>query len=360
MAILQQQKCPCCGGNVEFDVASQNLKCPYCDTEFDPEALREAEAEQDNAAPDTITWEAENAVWSDCEKDSICSYVCQSCGGEIVADSTTGATSCPYCDSPVVLKEQFENDLRPQLVIPFQVDKKAAKEALKRHIASKKFIPAVFKDENHLDEIKGVYVPYWLFSGTAEASAHYKATKTRLWSDAKFNYTETTYFDVFRSGAVPFANVPVDGSQKADDALMESVEPFDVTKAVDFSTEYLAGFLAERYDVSAEQSRQRANERVRQSIVDALGDTVNGYSSVAAQNTGMQIADGSYKYALYPVWLLNTTWNNQKYTFAMNGQTGKFVGDLPVDKKAVWKRIAMLTPIIGAVAYAACWLWQLL
>ena len=34
MAILQQQKCPCCGGHVNFDTASQKLKCPYCDTEM--------------------------------------------------------------------------------------------------------------------------------------------------------------------------------------------------------------------------------------------------------------------------------------------------------------------------------------
>ncbi len=360
MDVLQQKKCPCCGGSINFDTASQKLKCPYCDTEFDIEAMKQEEAETATAAPDTIVWESENQQWSQEEKDGIFVYSCHSCGGEIIAEDTTGATKCPYCDSPVVVKGQFEGDLRPDLLIPFQFDKKAAKEALKKHIASKKFVPSVFKDENHLDEIQGVYIPHWLFSGHASANADFKTTKTRMWSDSKFNYTETSHFAVHRSGTLAFADIPVDGSQKTDDALMESIEPFDVSKSVQFRTDYLSGFLAERYDVSSEQSCERANERVKQSITDALSRTVVGYDSVVPTATNMHIADGSCRYALYPVWILNTSWNGQKYTFAMNGQTGKFVGDLPVDKKAVWKRIGILTPILGAVAYAAMWLWQFL
>ena len=141
---------------------------------------------------------------------------------------------------------------------------------------------------------------------------------------------------------------------------MESIEPFDVSQAVDFNTAYLAGYLAEKYDVSADESRTRANERVKQSAVDELSATVTGYQSVVPSGSAMQIQNGSCKYALYPVWLLNTTWKGKKYVFAMNGQTGKFVGDLPVDKNAVWKRIGLLTPIFGAVAYAVLWLVKFL
>ncbi len=358
MAVLQQHKCPCCGGSVNFDTDSQKLKCPYCDTEFDVEAMQSSEDETEISGPDVISWEAENVEWAAGETDAMKVYVCQSCGGEIVADDNTGATSCPFCDSPVVMKGQFEGALRPQLIIPFKYDKKAAKEALKNHIATKKFVPSVFKDENHLDEIKGIYVPYWLFSGTAVASAHFDATKVRAWSDAKFNYTETSHFNVFRSGQLAFENIPVDGSQKMDDTLMESIEPFDASQAVDFQTGYLNGFLADKYDVAVEQSEPRANERVKQSAVDALSSSVNGYASVTEKGSRMQIENGSCKYALYPVWILNTSWKGQKYTFAMNGQTGKFVGDLPVDKSAVWKRIAVLTPILGAIAYAGLWFLQ--
>ena len=360
MAVLQQQKCPCCGGNVEFNADSQNLKCPYCDTEFDIDALREAQESSANPIPDTFTWESESQEWQAGETDGIKVYHCESCGGEIIAEDVTGATRCPYCDSPVVMKGQFEGDLRPDLLIPFKFDKKDAKEALKKHIASKKFVPAVFKNENHLDEIQGVYIPHWLFSGEANASADFKTTKTRFWSDAKFNYTETSHFNVYRSGKLAFENIPVDGSEKTDNTLMESIEPFDVSQAVDFQTAYLAGFLAEKYDVSAEQSRERANERVKQSAVDELSATVTGYQSVVPSGANMQVEKGACRYALYPVWLLNTTWKGKKYVFAMNGQTGKFVGDLPVDKNAMWKRIGLLTPVFGAVAYAVLWLVKFL
>lgn len=284
-------------------------------------------------------------------------YTCKSCGGEIVADATTGATTCPYCDNPVVMTSQFAGGLKPNLIIPFKYDKKAAKEALNKFIASKKMVPKVFKDQKHIDEIKGVYVPHWLFTGTAVATADFTAEKARHWSDSDNNYTETSYFNCYRSGNMDFANIPVDGSSKMDDTLMESIEPFNVNEAVPFSTAYMAGYLADKYDVDLNASVPRANERVKNSVVNALEKNVMsaGYSVVIPQNSQVNIANGSYAYALYPVWILNTTWNGKKYTFAMNGQTGKFVGDLPLDKSAFWKKVAMFTPLMSAVAYGILW-----
>ena len=154
-----------------------------------------------------------------------------------------------------------------------------------------------------------------------------------------------------------FYNIPVDGSSKMDDTLMESIEPFNVSEAVPFSTAYMAGYLADKYDVDLNASIPRANERVKNSAVSALEKTVADrmYSSVIPKFSQVNIANGSYAYALYPVWILNTTWNGKKYTFAMNGQTGKFVGDLPLDKSAFWKKVAILTPALSAVVYGIIW-----
>ena len=118
---------------------------------------------------------------------------------------------------------------------------------------------------------------------------------------------------------------------------MESIEPYDFSQAVDFQTAYLSGFLADRYDVQADDVVGRINERVKHSAEQAFSSTVNGYSSVVTEHSNIQIDNGKSKYALLPVWILNTTWQGNQYTFAMNGQTGKFVGNLPVDKKAYWK-----------------------
>lgn len=347
MATVTEQKCPCCGGGVQFDAGVQKLKCPYCDTEFEINQLQ-----QDNTCvDDSINWTAQENEWQMGETDSMSVYACQSCGGEIIADNTTGATKCPYCDNPVVMKGQFSGALRPDLVIPFKLDKKAAKDALQKHISSKKFVPKSFLTDNRIDEIKGVYVPHWLFSCDVSASANFKATKVRHWSDSEYNYTETSYFDVYRSGNMGFDNVPVDGSTKMPDDLMESVEPFDISGAVDFNTAYLAGYLADKYDVTVEQSTNRANERIRESASDLLRQTVKGYSGVDTQACNMNIANGMYKYALYPVWILNTSWQDKKYTFAMNGQSGKFVGNIPVDKKAVVIASLLLGAGLSAVFY---------
>ena len=361
MAVLQEYKCPCCGGAINFDSTIQKMKCPYCDTEFDMETLANYDSELQNEHADEMKWETSAGTeWQEGETDGLRTYVCKSCGGEIVGDANTAASACPFCGNPVVMMGQFSGSLRPDYVIPFKLDKKAAKDALKKHYMGKKLLPKVFKDENHIDEVKGIYVPFWLFDACADANIRYKATNIRSWSDSDYDYTETSYYSVNRGGSVDFERVPVDGSTKMADDLMESIEPFDFSYAVDFQTAYLAGYLADKYDVDAEQSIERANERIKKSTEDTFASTVNGYSTVVPEFSNIRLHNGTSKYALYPVWILNTTWKGQKYTFAMNGQTGKFVGDLPLDKGELWKWRLVLLGIAGVATFLITWLMWLL
>ena len=361
MAALQEYKCPCCGGAIQFDVESQKMKCPYCDTEFDVETLKEYDKQLQKDREDEMQWETQaGGQWQEGEAENLRAYMCQSCGGEIVADATTAATSCPYCGNPVVVMEQFSGVLRPDYVIPFKLDKNMAKAGLRRHLSGKRLLPKLFKDENHIDEIKGIYVPFWLFDADTDSDIRYRAIRVRSWSDSKYNYTEKSYFSVFRAGNIGFERIPVDGSTKMADDLMESIEPYDFSAAVDFQTAYLAGYLADKYDVNAEQSIERANARVKQSVEESFASTVRGYTTVATESSNIRLSNGKAKYALYPVWLLNTTWNGKRYTFAMNGQTGKFVGDLPVDKKAARLWTAGLTVLGAAATYIIAWLLRLM
>ncbi|MBQ4560759.1 MAG: hypothetical protein IJA55_00325 [Clostridia bacterium] len=357
MSVTQEYKCPCCGGAIGFDSSIQKMKCPYCDCEFEMEALAAYDNDLNSQQADNMNWNTNvGESWQPGEEEGLRVYVCNSCGGEIVCDENSAATSCPYCDNPVVFKGQFAGDLKPDLVIPFKFDKAAAKAALKKHYEGKRLLPKVFKDQNHIDEIKGVYVPFWLFDATADAHVRFKATKTRTWSDSRYNYTETSYFAVNRSGNVAFANVPVDGSTKMADDMMESIEPFNMNEAVDFQTAYLAGYLADKYDVSAEESINRANQRIKNSAELALEATVHGYTSVQPEYSSVSFYDGYAKYALLPVWILNTNWKGKKYTFAMNGQTGKFVGDLPMDKGIYKKWLWSIAAIASAACFALSWL----
>ena len=360
MQTLQEYKCPCCGGAIAFDSTLQKMKSPYCDTEFDMETLASYDAGL-NGEQDSMEWETSAGTqWQEGEADGLRTYVCKSCGGEIVGDENTAATSCPFCGNPVVMMGQFSGALKPDLVIPFKLDKNAAKAGLMQHLSGKRLLPKIFKDQNHIDEIKGIYVPFWLFDTDADAQVRYRTTKVRVWSDSKYDYTDTSHFLVNRSGSVSFEHIPVDGSTKMPDDLMESIEPFNFSAAVDFQTAYLAGYLADKYDVNAEQSIERANERVKRSTEEVFASTVHGYQTVVTESSNIRLHGGKAKYALYPVWILNTTWQGKKYTFAMNGQTGKFVGDLPVDKSAAAKWTLGLSAVLSAAAYGAVWLLHLI
>lgn len=352
---LLEYKCPCCGGAIQFDSNLQKMKCPYCDTEFDVETLRQYDESLKGDTGDDFNWKTdgkEQSEWTGADADGMCSFICNSCGGEIIGDANTAATSCPFCGNPVVMKGRLSGALKPDLVIPFKLDKEAAKEGLKKHLSGKKLLPDVFSEKNHIDEIKGIYVPFWLFDAEADADMRYRATRVRTWADSRFFYTETQFFSVERGGMLDFADVPADGSSKLADDLMESIEPYDMTQAVDFQTAYLAGYLADKYDVNADSCVERTNARVRKSTEQAFAATVNGYVTVVPEYSSIRLNKNRVKYALLPVWLLNTTWNGNRYTFAMNGQTGKFVGNLPADDAKKWKYFGIYAGIGAAVAFA--------
>ncbi|MDO5439033.1 MAG: hypothetical protein Q4F09_03280 [Erysipelotrichaceae bacterium] len=329
MSELLEYKCPNCGGVLHFDAQSQKLKCLSCSTEFDVEAAEEYNNAQ-AVNQDDLSWLYESD--STYKDQNLAVYVCQSCGGEVVQDKTTAASSCPFCGNAIIVTSEVSGELRPDLVIPFKVTKEDAKNAYRKHVQAQKLVPAIFKRRDHIDEIKGVYVPFWLFSSDVAADVRYRAQRTRSYSDGNYRYVETSHFLLKRRGRIAFDDVPVEGSTKISPVLMESIEPFDVSEGVDFETAYLSGYLANRYDIGKEESIGRANERIKNSTESAFRDTTAGYGMVTTVSSHLTNTDGKARYALLPVWLLSTVWGGKTYQFAMNGQTGKFVGDLPEDK----------------------------
>ncbi len=355
MPNIEEYKCPHCGGRVEFDAKTQKLKCPFCDSEFDIDEFNNQEeiSEEELNIKEDLTWHAvSDNKWN--EEDHLLYYRCNACGGEIVTDETTVATSCPFCDNPVVLVDKLDGDLRPDVVIPFKVDKKDAKKALQDFYKGKKLLPKIFSKESHIEEIKSVYVPFWLFDAEVEADAHFTAYKYRRWREGEYNVIETSTYDVYRGGNMSYDNIPVDGSTKFDDQMMESIEPFDMKEAVDFKTAYLSGYLADCYDVGVDESIKRANERLRNSVIDTLRSNVYGYSTVNYLHSNIYLTEGHSHYALCPVWFLTTSWRGKKYQFAMNGQTGKFIGDLPMDWGQFFKYFIMYSLIAFCVLFAIC------
>jgi len=353
---------------MEFDSKTQKLICPWCGASYDPAAYDQAmQAQQqtpqggsaqgsDGEAPQVGTFNedqtlemSETQQWN-VNEDGLMSYICKNCGGEVVGDDTLASTNCPYCDSPIIRNDQFSGMMKPELLIPFKIDKKTAKEKLNEFVSSKKLVPPVFKNQKHIDEIKGLYVPFWLFDADCFAEARFSATRTRRIRDGE----EIEHFEVYRSGDLSFEAIPVDAASKMEDAMMDSIEPFDMSEAVAFSTAYLAGFMADKYDVSPEDCMKRGLQRIRSSAEQVLGDSLHEFDTHSLEQSNVEVQNSSSHYALLPVWILNTTWNGNQYRFAMNGQTGKFIGDLPYDK-SLYKKYFFTTAIVTAlIVFAVC------
>lgn len=335
--------CISCGGPLHFDANGGKMKCDYCDSEYELETIKqyyaaenEKKAEQDGSA-------AAESSWGE-ELDSMKAYSCQACGAELVCEETTAATSCPYCGNVAIIPQQFKGMLRPKYVIPFKVDKNEAKSKLEGYYKGKKLLPKSFTDGNHIDEIKGVYVPFWLYSGTVDADVKYDASSDDVRTTATEKIITTKHYDVRRKGGAPFKMIPTDASTTMPDDLMDSIEPYDYSGIKEFEMEYLAGFLADKYDVSQEDSKGRARKRAENSALSMLRETVEGYDLVTEREKERKIHFLAEKqeYAMFPVWLLNTKWNDQNFLFAINGQTGKMTGNLPIDKKKQWLRILIV------------------
>ena len=359
MPEILEYKCPCCGGAITFDSGLQKLKCPYCDTEFDAETLKDYDKDLASASKkDKINWQNPGKVWQEGDYHGIRLYTCSSCGGQIMGDETLGATSCPFCGNPVIMSGQFAGDLMPDMIIPFKLDKDTAKARLLDYYKKMPFLPNAFTEENHIDEIRGIYVPFWLFSTRASGSVRYKATRIRTWTDTRFVYTDTSFFSVTREGTLDFTRIPADGSSKMPDDLTQSVEPFDFSEAVDFQTAYMSGYLADRYDVEYNACIPYINERVSNSVAEAFEKTVKGFNTVTRESGSVSSRNGRVEYAMCPIWILNTTWNGQKYIFAMNGQTGKMVGNTPIDKGKLRRRGLLYGFVAGLITFICLCLYM--
>ncbi len=361
-------QCPACTGPLHYSAKSGKLACDYCGSSFDvaeiealyarkeaeaaaakqaadakAEAKQAAKAEAAEAAAASGGWDTSDLSrdWG-AEADGLRVYSCPSCGAELICDQSTAATACPYCGNPAIVPGQFSGALRPDYILPFRLSKDDAVQALRAHYKGKPFLPRSFTSANHIEQIQGVYVPFWLFDGGAEGAASYRASNTNVYETGDYEITETRHYHVVRAGSLAFEKIPVDASSKMPDDHMDSIEPFDYAQLRPFSTAYLPGYLADKYDVTIDDSRDRADTRCRETLAQALRDTVTGYGACVTEREDIALRRGKVHYALLPVWMLSTKWNGQDFLFAMNGQTGKLVGDLPTDRGRFWGMFAAI------------------
>ena len=331
-------QCPACTGPLHFDSRTGKLVCDYCGTSYDVKEI-EARYGQKQASADAAATKAgkqtlsdDRSRWSETEAAGLTSYSCPSCGAELVCEAETAATTCPYCGNPTVLGGKLSGRLKPEYILPFKLDKKNAVEQLTRYYKGKPLLPKAFSRHNHIEEIQGVYVPFWLYDAHADARGRYEGEITESHREGDYMVTTTQHYDIARDGSTDFLKVPVDGSSKMPNTHMDAIEPFDYRALVPFSTAYLPGFLADRYDEDADTCYERAQKRMESSTADALHATISGYSELHTLSENINVDRKKAHYALLPVWMLHTKWKGKDFLFAMNGQTGRLIGDLPIDK----------------------------
>lgn len=346
MAGVNEYKCPACGAPISFSPGTHQLYCEFCGTKIDLDELigknqseeksaesNETKKKSQKKADESDRWAAFNDYKSQREKLGEQNlYVCESCGAEIMADLTTAATKCPYCDNNVILTDKVSGGLKPDAIIPFAVGKDELKNIVKKFHKGKPLLPRGFLSAHKIEEIQGVYVPFWLYDGEMEGDCNLSGDLIKVHRKGDYEITETSHFMLERGGIMDFKNIPVDASKKMDNDLMDSIEPFNMNGLTDFKDAYLSGFLADIYDETSGELKKRAADRIEKSTVDALLGTAVGYSNVRMLNNYMNLKRADMKYVLFPVYLINDTYLGKKYTYAVNGQTGKIVGELPSSK----------------------------
>ena len=261
------------------------------------------------------------------------------------------ATECVYCGNPTMIPKRFDGKLKPDYVIPFKKNKADAVAALKKFYEGHRLLPDNFTANNRVEAIQPMYVPFWLFDSEIRAHAEYKATRVRRYDSGNMLVTETQVYNCQRAARMKFEKIPADGSKKMDDAYMESIEPFNYSELVPFSTAYLTGYLADKYDVAAETCAPRVDKRVENSVLAVLNNSVQNFNEVEMQDAAVIKDVGKVIYALVPVWILTTRYEDKPYTFMMNGQTGKVVGSLPYDKGKAFKYPAIAAVVSMPVFY---------
>lgn len=355
---ITNYKCPACTGPLHFAGASGKMECEYCGSIYsvdEIENMYESEnvkAEAAMAAAEEKAANREKDEWSGSEEwvdEGMKAYNCPSCGAGLVCEETLAASSCPYCGNPTVVPGQFSGMLKPEFVIPFKYEKQQAVEALKKHYGGRYLLPKTFTSGNHLEEVKGVYVPFWLYDGVADGDCSYEGIKEKKTRSGDTEVITKDYYDVSRRGNLVFEKVPADASKAMPDDLMDSIEPYEYADLKPFAKAYLTGYLADRYDVSAQEDQPRVIERASTSMKEILKDDVKGYTSVNTRIENVQVDVKKTHYAMMPVWLLSTKWENKNFLFAMNGQTGKMVGDLPIDAGKLWGTIIGILAVIAAL-----------
>ena len=341
-------KCPSCNAILKYNPHGDNFKCEYCKSEFTLEEVTDYNKKRGNTLDKEIKY-----------KD-LDMYICSNCGAKIITDENTSATSCVYCKNTSIMRDKLIGEFSPQYIIPFKNTKEDAINAFKALGKGKPFIPKDFKRVENINEMSGVYIPFWLYDFSVDGELEATGNRVTSWKSGNYRYTKTDTYSVTRGGNISFEKIPTDGSKRFENDIMNSIEPFDYTGLKKFNFSYLSGFLSEKYDVTKDEAKAESKSRAEASFVDSMRNDIRGYTSVINKTHKVTFNEEKSNYVLLPVWMLNIKYKDKIYTFAMNGQTGKLIGNIPVNKAKAFFTWLGLVILIFLIVYVINYAWVIL
>ena len=356
-------KCPNCNGPLTFDPDDQKFHCPYCGSIFTVDELsafeankkntqnnpeNQSELDRDGISADTAKTKShttdavdnslDNASEAkDATTENMELYLCPNCGAEIVTDATTAATYCYYCHNPVVLQGRLSGKFLPDKVLPFAIGKEKATADFLNWAQKKFFVPKDFFDKSQVEKLTGVYFPYWQVDAKGAGSLMGNGTSIRVWIVGDIEYTETKQYAISRKGNLTFKELVKNALTKnTPQKMVASVQPFPLEKAVSFKNQYLAGFQAEKRDIEYADLKDEVSDELRDYGEKKLRETVGSFTTFTKTQQDLTLTETKSSYLLLPVWLVtyrSSDTDKKVFYYAMNGQTGKVSGVLPISYK---------------------------
>lgn len=345
--IQQVYLCSGCGANMEYDIKSQKLKCPYCGVEMEVESDRSEIREYDFK---DVALQEQNSAWN----NEVSVVKCEGCGAETVVGKEQTALSCNYCGSHKVLDSKQSAGIKPEGIVPFKVDKHRAKELFDKWIKSRWLAPGKLKQLYQSDKLMSLYVPYWTYDSetynryTAQGGEHYYVTEQRDGKSVRVQ--KTRWYNVSGRFEMFFDDVQVNASKNYEDSLMRKIEPYDTNELESYKPEYISGYMAERYSKGVVDCFELAKDKMHDKLVDEVRTRVRKkYDEVRNIRIDTEYYDVRYKHVLLPLWTTLYDFNGKKYRYMINGQTGKVSGQAPISPVKV--AILVMLGIAAVIAY---------
>lgn len=349
-------KCPNCGGPLKFNPDKQLFSCEYCMSDFEEQKIqqiyaeRESKQSQAEKAEQRAQDKAKQNQGQSTEEEEAVIYTCPSCGAEVVTTASTAATTCFYCQNPVVLGGRLSGEFKPDRVVPFALTKEKAIEKFLEMCGKKWFLPKDFSNKKQFEKLTGVYFPYWYVDSSRQGSMVAKGNKVHTYRRGNKRYTETSVYRLYRSGNLEIKNVFERALKSESRDMLQCVHPFDLTQAKDFAMSYLSGFQAEKRDIEINEISADVENRLRGYAQDLLKDTMKGYTAIVTENYNDRIDKQTWNYTLLPVWIATYKYKGEILPFAINGQTGKTYGKLPTSKGKLAILFAIVTVVVFILA----------